>query len=103
MKILVTVERVTDPDAKIEVRSDGSGVAVEGIDLKPNPFDEIAVEEALRLVKTHGGEVVVVSVGDPIPTKGSLNNNSTGPRAFRCLAALLDLPQATFGSKTDSL
>ena len=149
MKILVTVKRVTDPDAKIKVRSDGSGVAVEGIDLKPNPFDEIAVEEALRLAKVHGGEVVVVSVGDPIPTKeirtglamggdrgiaviapdealdsllvarilaalhakespdlwllGKQAVDGDSNQVGQMLAGLLDLPQATFASKTDNL
>jgi electron transfer flavoprotein beta subunit len=69
VKILCTVKRVTAPEAKIKVKPDGSGIVEEGIDFKPNPFDEIAVEEALRLVAKHGGEVVVVSVADPVPTK----------------------------------
>jgi len=63
VKILVSVKRVTDPDVKIKVKPDGSGVVTEGIDFKVNPFDEIAVEEALRIKEKLGGEVVVVSVG----------------------------------------
>ncbi|MGI5863562.1 MAG: electron transfer flavoprotein subunit beta/FixA family protein [Myxococcales bacterium] len=63
MKILVTTKRVEDPESKIRVRPDGSGIVTEGLVYKSNPFDEIAVEEALRLVAKHGGEVVVVSIG----------------------------------------
>lgn len=63
MKILVTVKRVEDPESKIKVKPDGSGIVTEGVNYKVNPFDEIAVEEALRLKDAHGGEVVVVSIG----------------------------------------
>ena len=63
MKILVTAKRVEDPESKIKVKPDGSGIVPEGLKYKINPFDEIAVEEGLRLVAKHGGEVVVVSIG----------------------------------------
>ena len=63
MKILVTAKRVEDPESKIKVKPDGSGIVGEGLKYKINPFDEIAVEEALRLVAKHPGEVVVVSIG----------------------------------------
>ena len=63
MKILVTAKRVEDPESKIKVKPDGSGIVLDGLKYKINPFDEIAVEEALRLVAKHGGEVVVASVG----------------------------------------
>ena len=63
MKILVTAKRVEDPESKIKVKADGSGIVQEGLKYKMNPFDEIAVEEGLRLVAKHGGEVVVVSIG----------------------------------------
>ena len=63
MKILVTAKRVEDPESKIKVKPDGTGIVPEGLKYKINPFDEIAVEEALRLVAKHGGEVVVVSIG----------------------------------------
>ena len=63
MKILVTAKRVEDPESKIKVKPDGTGIVTEGLKYKINPFDEIAVEEALRLVAKHGGEVVVVSIG----------------------------------------
>ncbi|HET9450709.1 MAG TPA: EtfB protein, partial [Aggregicoccus sp.] len=44
MKILVTAKRVEDPESKIKVKPDGSGIAPEGLKYKINPFDEIAVE-----------------------------------------------------------
>ncbi|MFW5878800.1 MAG: electron transfer flavoprotein subunit beta/FixA family protein [Myxococcota bacterium] len=68
MKILVTVKRVEDPEAKIKVKPDGTGIVTEGINYKVNPFDEIAVEEALRLRDAHGGEVVIVSCGGEAST-----------------------------------
>lgn len=63
MKILVTAKRVEDPESKIKVRPDGLGIVQEGLKYKINPFDEIAVEEGLRLATKHGGEVAVVSIG----------------------------------------
>ncbi len=70
MKILVTAKRVEDPESKIKVKPDGSGIVTEGVGYKINPFDEIAVEEALRLVAKHQGEVVVVSIGsDKVQTE----------------------------------
>ncbi|HET6980540.1 MAG TPA: electron transfer flavoprotein subunit beta/FixA family protein [Myxococcaceae bacterium] len=63
MKILVTAKRVEDPESKIKVKADGSGIVQEGLKYKINPFDEIAVEEGLRLAAKHGGDVVVVSIG----------------------------------------
>ncbi len=64
MKILVTVKRVSDPEAKIKIKPDGSWIQTESIKFVINPFDEIAVEEALRIKEKHTGEVVVVSVGE---------------------------------------
>jgi electron transfer flavoprotein beta subunit len=63
LKILVTAKRVEDPESKIRVRPDGMGIVTEGVNYKMNPFDEIAVEEALRLREKHGGEVTVISIG----------------------------------------
>jgi len=63
LKILVTAKRVEDSESKIKVDAAGTGIAKEGLKYKINPFDEIGVEEALRLVAKHGGEVVAVSVG----------------------------------------
>jgi electron transfer flavoprotein beta subunit len=64
MKILVAVKRVIDPYVKIRVKSDHSGVETQNIKMAMNPFDEIAIEEALRLrEKNWATEVVVVSIG----------------------------------------
>ncbi|HET6344853.1 MAG TPA: electron transfer flavoprotein subunit beta/FixA family protein [Myxococcota bacterium] len=63
MKILVTVKRVEDPEIKIKIKSDGSGIESDQMKYVVNPFDEIAVEEALRVRDAQGGEVVVVCVG----------------------------------------
>ena len=63
LKILVTAKRVEDPESKIRVKPDGSGIVTDGVNYKLNPFDEIAIEEALRLKEAHGGEVVVTSIG----------------------------------------
>jgi electron transfer flavoprotein beta subunit len=63
LKILVGAKRVEDPESKIRVKPDGSGIVTDGVNYKVNPFDEIAVEEALRLKEKHGGEVIVASIG----------------------------------------
>ncbi len=64
MKILVPVKRVIDYNVKARVKSDGSGVELANVKMSMNPFDEIAVEEALRLKEAgKASEVVVVSVG----------------------------------------
>ena len=64
MKILVTVKRVEDPQIKIKIRSDGMGIESEQMKYVVNPFDEIAVEEALRVRDAQQGEVVVVTCGN---------------------------------------
>ena len=51
MKVLVPVKRVVDPNVKIRVKSDKTGVELANVKMAMNPFDEIAVEEALRLVE----------------------------------------------------
>src|SRR6184192_2332717 len=64
MKVLVPVKRVVDYNVKVRVKSDGSGVELANIKMSMNPFDEIAVEEALRLKEAgKATEVVVVSIG----------------------------------------
>jgi electron transfer flavoprotein beta subunit len=64
MKILVTVKRVVDYNVKIRVKGDGTGVELANVKMSMNPFDEISVEEALRLKEDgKASEVVVVSVG----------------------------------------
>ena len=64
MKVLVPVKRVVDYNVKVRVKSDGSGVDIANVKMSMNPFDEIAVEEAVRLrEKGIATEVVVVSCG----------------------------------------
>jgi electron transfer flavoprotein beta subunit len=64
MKILVPVKRVVDYNVKIRVKPDGSGVDLANVKMSMNPFDEIAVEEALRLKEAgKATEIVVVSIG----------------------------------------
>ena len=64
MKILVPVKRVIDYNVKVRVKADGSGVDLANVKMSMNPFDEIAVEEAIRLKeKGVATEVVVVSIG----------------------------------------
>ncbi len=147
MKILVPVKRVVDYNVKVRVKSDGSGVDIANVKMSMNPFDEIAVEEAVRLKeKGVATEVIAVSCGDAkcqetlrtamaigadrgilvetteelhplavakllkalvdkeqpqlvILGKQAIDDdcNQTG----QMLAALLDLPQATFASKVE--
>jgi len=147
MKVLVPVKRVVDYNVKVRVKSDGSGVDIANVKMSMNPFDEIAVEEAVRLrEKGVVTEVIAVSCGvtqsqetlrtamaigadrailvetaeelqplavakllkavydkeQPglvIPGKQAIDDdcNQTG----QMLAALLDLPQATFASKVE--
>ena len=64
MKVLVPVKRVIDYNVKVRVKADGSGVDLANVKMSMNPFDEIAVEEAIRLKeKGVATEVVVVSIG----------------------------------------
>ncbi len=64
MKLLVPVKRVVDYNVKVRVKSDGSGVETAGVKMSMNPFDEIAVEEAVRLKeKGVATEIIAVSMG----------------------------------------
>ncbi len=64
MKILVAVKRVVDANVKVRVKPDGGGIELSGVKMAMNPFDEVALEEALRLKEAGAAEeVVVVSIG----------------------------------------
>ena len=64
MKILVAIKRVVDFNVRVQVKPDGSGVATDGVKMSINPFDEIAIEEALRIKESgKAKEVVVVTIG----------------------------------------
>ena len=66
MKILVPVKRVVDYNVKIRVKADGSGVELANVKMSMNPFDEIAVEEAIRLKEAgKATEIIAVSIGPP--------------------------------------
>jgi electron transfer flavoprotein beta subunit len=66
MKVLVPVKRVVDYNVKVRVKSDGSGVDIANVKMSMNPFDEIAVEEAMRLKEAgKATEVIAVSCGVP--------------------------------------
>jgi electron transfer flavoprotein beta subunit len=116
MKILVAVKRVVDFNVKVRVSSDNTGVALAGVKMSMNPFDEIAVEEAVRLKEAGvATEVVAVSVGVTqaqetlrtalamgadrailVESNAELHDcNQTG----QMLAALAGLPQATFAAR----
>ncbi len=117
MKILVPVKRVVDYNVKVRVKSDGTGVDIANVKMSMNPFDEIAVEEAVRL-KEKGvvTEVIAVSCGDAKCQETLRTAMAIGPQLIilgkqaidddanqtgQMLAALADLPQATFASKVD--
>lgn len=105
LKILVCVKRVIDPNVKVGVRADHSDMQLDGLRTSLNPFDEVAVEEAVRLKESgHAVEVVVVSVGpatcrDVLRTalamgadRGLLLEVSGDPEplsAAKCLAAVV--------------
>jgi electron transfer flavoprotein beta subunit len=145
MKILVAVKRVVDYNVKIRVKSDQSGVDTANVKMSMNPFDEIAVEEAIRLKEAGiASEIVVFSAGSPqcqetlrtalaigadrailvetdidlqplavakllqavcvkeqpeliILGKQAIDDDSN--QTGQMLAALMDIPQATFASK----
>ena len=147
MKILVPVKRVVDYNVKVRVKSDGSGVDIANVKMSMNPFDEIAVEEAVRLrEKGAATEIVAVSCGvsqcqETLRTAMAIGadrgilvetNEELQPLAVakllkalidkeqpglvilgkqaidddcnqtgQMLAALADLPQATFASKVE--
>jgi electron transfer flavoprotein beta subunit len=67
VKTLVTVKRVPDPETTIRVKPDGSGIVTDNVKYVINPFDEIAIEEALRIKEKQGqNEVVLVSIGTKV-------------------------------------
>ena len=74
MKVLVAVKRVVDFNVKIRVKADGSGVELANVKMSMNPFDEIAVEEAIRLREAgKASEVVAVSIG-PAQAQETIRN-----------------------------
>ncbi len=71
MKVLVPVKRVFDYNVKVRVKPDQSGVELANVKMAMNPFDEIAVEQALRIKEAGGAEeIVLVSIG-PAQSQGN--------------------------------
>lgn len=74
MKILVGYKRVVDYNVRVQVKPDGSGVVTDGVKLSPNPFDEIALEEALRLRDKGIAKEVIVATIAPADAQAHLRN-----------------------------
>ncbi len=95
MKILVPVKRVPDPATTIRVLPDGSGIATDNIKWVINPFDEIALEEALRIKEKQGsGEVILLSVGQQTWQEQLRTGLAMG--ADRAILVRADKPLDTF-------
>src|SRR5690242_15627404 len=71
-RILVGIKRVVDANVRIRVKPDGSGVVTDGVKMSINPFDEIALEEAIRIKERGGAEEVVVATIGPADTQQQL-------------------------------
>ncbi len=91
MKILVAYKRVVDYNVRIQVKPDNSGVVTEGVKLSPNPFDEIALEEALRLRDKGIATEVVVATIAPADAAAHLRNG-LAMGANRALHVVADGP-----------
>ncbi len=106
MKILVAVKRVPDPETAIKIAPDGSNIVGDNVKWVINPFDEIAIEEALRVKeKVPGTEVVLVSIGAKTAQEQLRTGLAMGADRSNCVgqmvAELLEWPQATFASKLE--
>jgi electron transfer flavoprotein beta subunit len=94
VKILVTAKRVPDPESSIKINPAGDGIAEAGIKWVVNPFDEIAIEEALRIKENQGGaEVVVVTIGAPESQEQLRTGLAMG--ADRAILVKADKPDTT--------
>ncbi|HEY2347307.1 MAG TPA: electron transfer flavoprotein subunit beta/FixA family protein [Xanthomonadaceae bacterium] len=91
MKILVAYKRVVDFNVRIQVKPDGSGVVTDGVKLSPNPFDEIALEEALRLREKGVATEVIVATLAPADAQPHLRNG-LAMGANRAIHVVTDKP-----------
>lgn len=91
MKILVAYKRVVDANVRIQVKPDGSGVVTDGVKLSANPFDEIALEEALRLRDKGIATEVVVATIAPADAQAHLRN-ALAMGANRAIHVVCDQP-----------
>jgi len=92
VKILVTAKRVPDPETVIKIAADGAGIVTDNVKWVINPFDEIAIEESLRIKeKVAGTEVVLVSIGDKAAQEQLRTGLAMGAdRAILVLAGALE-------------
>jgi electron transfer flavoprotein beta subunit len=94
VKILVPVKRVPDPETTIRILPDGSGIATDNVKWVINPFDEIAIEEGLRIKEKQGsGEVVLVTIGQKTWQEQLRTGLAMG--ADRAMLVLTDQPLDT--------
>jgi len=104
MKILVPIKRVVDYNVKVRVKADKSGVELANVKMSVNPFDEIAVEEAVRLKESGAATEIMHFVEQENPDlvimgKQAIDDDSN--QTGQMLAALLGWPQGTFASKVE--
>ncbi|HTU66231.1 MAG TPA: electron transfer flavoprotein subunit beta/FixA family protein [Steroidobacteraceae bacterium] len=90
-KILVAIKRVVDANVRIRVKPDGSGVVLDGVKLSINPFDAIAIEEALRIKEKGGADEVIIATIGPADCQATLRN-ALAMGAQRALHVVADAP-----------
>src|SRR3954471_13984094 len=90
-RILVAIKRVVDYNVRIRVKPDGSGVMLDGVKLSINPFDQIAVEEALRIKEKGRADEVVIATIAPADAQATLRN-ALAMGAHRALHVVADAP-----------
>src|SRR5688572_32987782 len=90
-KILVAIKRVVDANVRVRVKPDGSGVMLDGVKLSINPFDSIAIEEALRIKERGGADEVVIATIGPADCQATLRN-ALAMGAQRALHVVADAP-----------
>ena len=90
-RILVAIKRVVDYNVRVRVKPDGSGVVLDGVKLSINPFDQIAIEEALRVKEAGRADEVVVATIGPADCQATLRN-ALSMGAQRALHVVADTP-----------
>jgi electron transfer flavoprotein beta subunit len=90
-RILVAIKRVVDYNVRIRVKPDGSGVMLDGVKLSINPFDQIAIEEALRIKERGRADEVVIATIAPADAQAMLRN-ALAMGAQRALHVVADAP-----------
>ena len=96
-RILVAIKRVVDYNVRIRVKPDGSGVMLDGVKLSINPFDQIAIEEALRIKERGAADEVVIATIGPADCQATLRNALAmgAQRALHVVADTAPEPMAT--------